>query len=94
MVGGSFCRELGDRNEKDASDLSITPVVRGRNSDDIALRHEQRRLEPCERGRAAAFRTTERSAIEINFAVLFKGTGHIYDHKADRIGGNCSAGFS
>ena len=84
--------ELGNRNEENASDLSIASVVRGRDSDDIAFRHEQRRLEPCERGRTAAFGTTERSAIEINFAVLLKGTGHIYDHKADRIGSDCSAG--
>ena len=84
--------ELGNRNEENASDLGIATVVRGRDSDYITFCHEQRRLEPCERGRAATFGTTERSAIEINFAVLFKGTSHIYDHKADRIGGDCSAG--
>lgn len=81
-----------NRHEFNASDLSITSVVRGRDSDDITFCHEHRRLEPRERGRAAAFGTTERSAIEINFAVLLECTGHIYDHKADRIGGNCSAG--
>ena len=85
-------RGLGDRNEIDAGDLCIASVVRGRDSDDIAFRHEHSRLEPRERGRASAFGTTERSAIEINFAVLFKCTGHIYDHKADRIGSNCSTG--
>ena len=80
-----------NRHEESAGDLSITSVVRGRDSDDITFRHEHRRLEPRERGRAAAFGTTERSAIEVNFAVLFKGTGHIYDHKSDRIGSDCPA---
>ena len=72
--------------------MSIASVVRGRDSDDITFRHEHRRLEPRERGRATTFGATERSAIKINFAVLFKGAGHIYDHKAYRFGGNCSAG--
>lgn len=92
MVGGSLGRELGNRHEFNTSDLSVASVVRGRDSDDITFRHEHRRLRPRERGCATAFVTAKRSAIEINFTVLLKGTGHIYDHKTDRIGGDCSTG--
>ena len=85
-------RELGDTHEDTASDPSIAPVIPGRDSDDITFCHEHRRLEPRERGRAAAFGTTEQSAIEINFAVLFKGTSHVYGHEAYVVGGDCSSG--
>ena len=83
-----------NRHEDNASDLSIASVVRGRDSDYITFCHEHSRLKPRERGRASAFGTTERSAIEINFAVLFKGTSHIYDHKAYRIGSDCPASYA
>ena len=93
MVGRSFGRELGDRNEENASDLSIAAVVRGRDSDGIAFRYEYRRLKPCECD-SPTLCPTERSAIEIDGGVGVIGTGSIYDYKADRIGSDCSAGYT
>lgn len=73
--------------------MGITAVVRGRDSDDIAFRHEHCRLKPCERDRAT-LGSTERSIVEIDGGVGVIGTGSIYDYKADRIGGDCSAGYA